>query len=248
MKKTTTLLLALLMVFTLFACNNNSKSPQEPNAQPTYSNIATPNLNISANTLDELEELVSTDAENTVATLEKEFEDLEKISTYAEYSSNISKIEAFYNKIIETTESLCLRLNEYALEYGKIIMSSKKSSDDKYDDLDEIYDCIYDDAGDEIYDGIYAGILDDMYDAFYAGVLDDAYDTISYSEWADARSDEYDWWSNARSDVYDSWSDTRSDIYDFWSDMRGALWDDDIEDANKILEDFKKDIEKIKAE
>ena len=46
-----------------------------------------------------------------------------------------------------------------------------------------------------MYDGIYDGILEDMYDDFYDGLLDDAYDNeeySEYSEWSDARSDEYE--------------------------------------------------------
>ena len=57
--------------------------------------------------------------------------------------------------------------------------------DTKYDELEELYNRIYDDAGNEIYDGIYDGILEDMYDDFYDGLLDDAYDNEEYSEYSE---------------------------------------------------------------
>lgn len=198
---------------------------------------------------EELDEVVSTDVENTISAIKSEYEKLvADIDTYEKYLENTDKVEAFYEQICEDTKYLCIRMREYSLNYAEAIMVSDKSNNDKYKDFKELYDCIYDDAGDDIYDDIYDGILDDIYDDFYNGILDDAYDNgAPYGEWSDARSDEYDWWSDARSDVYDEWSDFRSDVYDFWSDMRSELWDDDIERAEKKIADFRKDIEKIKS-
>ena len=61
-------------------------------------------------------------------------------------------------------------------------------------------------------------------------------------------SDEYDRWSDSSSEVYDVWSDCGSDIYDFWSDVKGEIWDDDLEKAQKKIENFKEDIDKLKSE
>lgn len=198
---------------------------------------------------EELDEVVSTDVENTISAIKSEYEKLvADIDTYEKYLENTDKVEAFYEQICEDTKYLCIRMREYSLNYAEAIMASDKSNNDKYKNFEKLYDCIYDDAGDDIYDDIYDGILDDIYDDFYDGILDDAYDNgAPYGEWSDARSDEYDWWSDARSDVYDEWSDFRSDVYDFWSDMRSELWDDDIERAEKKIADFRKDIEKIKS-
>lgn len=198
---------------------------------------------------DELNEVVSTDVENTISAIKSDYEKLvTEIVTYEKYLENTDKIEAFYNQVYEDAKSLCIRMREYSINYAEEIMASDKSNDDKYKDFEELYDCIYDDAGDDIYDEIYDGILDDIYDDFYDGILDDAYDNgAPYDEWSDARSDEYDWWSDARSDVYDEWSDFRSDVYDFWSDMRSELWDDNIERAEEKIVDFREDVEKIKS-
>ena len=199
--------------------------------------------------LEELDKVVSADVENTVSAIKLEYEKLvTNIDTYEKYLENTNKVETFYKQICEDTKNLCIRMREYSLNYAEAIMASDKSNDDKYKDFEELYDCVYDDAGDDIYDDIYDDILDDLYDDFYDGILDDAYDNgVPYDEWSDVRSNEYDWWSDARSDVYDEWSDFRSDVYDFWSDMRSELWDDDIERAEEKIADFRKDIEKIKS-
>lgn len=204
----------------------------------------------SANTDGDLDDIVIKGVEDTVAALNAEYEGLKaEIDTYAEYLDNTDKMEAFYAKIRDTNYSLCVRMYEYSLNYAESIVNSDMSNDDKYDELEELYDSIYDDAGNEIYDGIYDGILDDMYEDFYDGLLDDAYDNeeySEYSEWSDARSDEYEWWSDTRSKVYEDWSDMRSDIYEFQSDLRGELWSDDIDKALEKIEDFREDVEKLK--
>lgn len=199
--------------------------------------------------LDELDETVSTDVDNTISVMKAEYEKvITDIDTYEKYLKNTDKVELFYKQVYEDAKQLCIRMREYSLNYAEVIMASDKSNDDKYKDFEKLYDCIYDDAGDDIYDEIYDGILDDIYDDFYDGILDDAYDDgAPYDEWSDARSDEYDWWSDARSDVYDEWSDFRSDVYDFWSDMRSELWDDDVERAEEKIVEFQEDIEKLKS-
>ena len=202
---------------------------------------------IKADSLDALEEMVNKDVEDTIDALTKDYEDLKiAIDTYDKYKANTETVEAFYGKVLSTQEELTIRLREYSLTYAEMILSSDVDTDDMYDEMEELYDVIYEGAGDDVYDEIYDGILDDIYDVFYDGILDDAYDTVEYSEWSDLRSDEYDWWSDTRSDVYDDWSDLRSDVYDFWSDMRSDIWDDDIEKASENVEDFKADIEKLK--
>lgn len=198
---------------------------------------------------EELLEIALKDAEDTVAALSVEYEQLlAQVDTYSKYLASVDTIESFYTKICETNYSLCVRMCEYGLNYAKLIVGSDMSNDDKYDELDELYDIIYDDAGDEIYDGIYDGILSDMYDDYYDGILDDAYDIAPYKEWSNARSDEYDWWSDTRSDVYGDYSDFHSDIYSFYSDIRSAMWQDDIEKAEKKIEKFSKKVDKMKID
>lgn len=258
MKRITALLLALVMVLSLAACAKQA----EPS---TY--FSTPPIKVDPDqnqdnkdnekeplksdavfesSVDEVITNVQKDIEDTISALILKKETLEgKIDTYKKYKENISEIETFYTEIYDETKHLCIRLREYSLACAEAILASDISNDDKYDDLEIIYDDIYDDAGDDVYDEIYDGILDDMYDTFYDGVLDDAYDEAPYDEWSDFRSDEYDWWSDTRSDVYDEWSDFRSDVYDFWSDMRSKLWRDDMEKVEKVISDFQEDILKL---
>ena len=265
MKKIVVLLIAIAMC--LVGCTaNKTDGFVEPNSKVTE-NVG-PNLEVTDNVepvvkdeitsnvsddtvsnitsddpLDALEDVIEKDVESTIDGLDVEWKALKsKIDTYDKYSKNIGEVEAFYDKINVETEQLCKRLCEYALQYAKLIMASDKSFGEKYDDFDELYDCIYDDASDEIYDEIYDGILEDMYDSFYDGVIDDAYDTIKYAVWSDVHSNEYDWYSDTRSDVYDLYSDTRSDIYDFYSDVRRDLWDKDIDDVEDRIKDFEEDI------
>ena len=204
---------------------------------------------VQAGSLEELEEKVASDVEESIAALQEEYTALvTDIDSYEKYLESVETVEGFYAKVLNETQSLCVRMREYSLEYAQVILASDKENGDKYDDLEELYDCVYDEAGENIYDEIYDGILDDIYDDFYNGILDEAYEEAEYSEWSEARANEYDWWSDARSDVYDEWSDFRSEVYDFWSDLRGETWDDDMEKAWEVVEDFTKDIEKLKGD
>lgn len=261
MKKLLIPLLCLCLLLMTACGKNNTISDNTDNAQdssPIEETLESSDIKESKDNTDdvsekqigfeELNEAVSTDVENTVSAIKSEYEKLvTEIDTYEKYLENTDKVEAFYKQVCEDTKNLCIRMREYSINYAEAIMASDKSNDDKYKDFEELYDCIYDNAGDDIYDEIYDGVLDDIYDDFYDGILDDAYDDgAPYDEWSDARSNEYDWWSDARSDVYDEWSDFRSDVYDFWSDMRSELWDDDIERAEEKIVDFQEDVEKLK--
>ena len=241
MKRFFAIFITAIMLLTLSACNQTQSNEQSPETSSQTPNIP------SANSIEEVEAAIEKDVDDTITALNSEWEELQlNITTYEEYSENVEAVEEFYDKVYTTTEQLCIRIQEYTVQYAELIMSSDMSNDDKYDEFGEIYDCIYDDACDEVYDSIYDGILKDIYDKFYDEILKDAYDSVPYKEWSDFRSDEYKWWSNTRSDVYKDWSNTRSDIYGFVSDMRSDLYDDDIEDAEKTLDDYKKDVEKLK--
>ncbi len=241
MKKFLSVLLIIGMIFSLSACGEKTSQDKVSDSKATTEKSIK-----SAKTLEELEQIVSADVDETVENLNIKLKEvLAENDTYEKYLENISDVEAFYVNILNDTELLCIRLQEYSIAYAEMILKSDKDFSEKYDDFDELYDVIYEDARDEIYDEIYDGILDEMYDAFYDGIMDDAYDNMPYEKWSDMRSNEYDLWSDTRSDVYDIWSDASSDIYDFWSDMRSEMYDKDIEKANKKLSDFKEDIEAL---
>lgn len=223
-------------------------SEKETNAEKTEDNSSDESTDTESDD-DNWSSIVENEVENTITTLQSEFEQLKsEIASFDEYSENPDRISSFYNHILNVNKGLCIKLCEYGIDYAEQVVNSDMSFDDKYDALEELYNVIYDDAGDDVYDEIYDGILDDMYDVFYDGILDDAYDSVKYNKWSDVRSGEYKLWSNTRSDVYEDWSDFRSDIYNFWSDIRGEMWDDDNERAMKKIDDFREDVEKLKEE
>ena len=256
MKKLLALLLAIMMIFSLSACGENQQTGQNTGTNQNQSanddvdnntDNGETNADLSASTIEELEGNISKDIENTVNALNSEWQTLSAtLTTYDDYVKNAEKVEQFYEKINTQTEQACIRLQEYAVKYAEMIMSSDMSNDDKYDAFDDLNDCIYDDVSDDLNDGIYDGLLKDMQDALYEGALDDSDDADSYSDWYDVRSNEYENWYDTRSDVYENWYDTRSDIYSFYYDMRSELWSDDIEKAEDILADYKEDVKKLK--
>lgn len=195
---------------------------------------------------DTLEISIVKETEKAVEKLKSDYEALSKnITTYSDYVANAPQIEKFYDKINLTSAQISKKLYEYSASYAEKIMKSGLSADDMYDAFDGLYDCIYEDAADVLYDGIYDGILETVYDDFYDGILDERDDSVSYEDWSEARSNEYKMWSETRSDCYKQWSDLRSDVYELWSDMRSEMYSNDIERAQKILNDFMKDVRKM---
>lgn len=239
MKKIISLILALILLFSFSACRENAINDDQSQTTKALK---------SARTLEELESAIKEDLGKRIEKLNKEVEDfLVEIDTYEKYSTNIDKVKAFYGNIITKTDILCVGVREYCVTYAELILKSDKSFDDKYDDFEELYDVVYDDAREEVYDEIYDHIFDELYDALYDDIMDEAYDNLPYEKWSDIKSAEYDLWSDSKSEVYDIWSDCGSDIYDFWSDMRSEMYQKDTERAEKKLEKYKKDLEELYA-
>jgi len=226
MKKLLSFILVFGMTFSLTACGsktdsgktaasaptqgNNTvteSSTQEPTEEPTEDT----KIEIQADSLDALEEMVNKDVDNTVEALTKSYEKLKtEINTYNKYKANTKKVKAFYDEVLLSQQKLTTKLREYALAYAKMILAS----------------------GDDMYDDFYDGILDDAYDnAKYSEWSDLRSD--EYKWWSHTRSDIYDDWSDFRSEVYDFWDDTKSDIWD--SDIAKAT-----ENLNDFAKDIEK--------
>ena len=247
--------IGLVMAASLAACGGGASSGSSAAAQstpaPTPESTAAEAQDSTASAGDDgtLYGTASADIESTVSSLTAAYEALTAdIATYDDYVANVDRVEAFYATVIEETRNLCIRLREYGADYVDSVLSSGLTCDEMYDELDVLYDDLYDDAGGDVYDEIYDDLMGDLYDVFYDGILKDAYDTVDYSDWADTHSNEYDFWSDAHSDIYDEWSDFHSDIYDLWSDVRGELWDDDLDRAAEKLADFRADLQSLKEE
>lgn len=195
--------------------------------------------------VEELEATVDAHVSECIQALETEWTKLsEEIDAYDKYVEKIDKIEEFHTYIEDASNQILVMICEYGVSYAELIMQSDSSSKDKYNDFEDLKDCIYEDACELVKDDIYDGILDDIKDYYYEGILEDAKDYVEYSDWSDVRSDAYSWWSDARGEVYGAWSDTRGDIYGFFSDMRGELFAGDIDRASEILLKFKEKVEK----
>ena len=195
----------------------------------------------SVNTIEALSTLIEKDAQSIVAALDNEWQTLrQEIDTYQKYVERADEIEAFYETLYNTSNALLLRYYEYTLVYARIVMESDMSAKEKYQEVEGIYEIIYEDAFDMIYDSIYDDLLEDMNDMFYDGIIEDAEDDVPYAEWVDVRSEEYSLWLNTRSDIYRNWLDAHSDIYGFYLQIRGELLAKDMEGANKYLLSFEK--------
>ena len=233
----------------------SEKIMQKPEATPEEIEEAeddtpsSPDMDIQATTLDELTDTMMDELDADSTSLSDHYEELQSVlDSYENYVQNQDKVESFYENIYRSTKNIGIRMREYSLEYAKIIVASDRTNSEKYDDFDELYDAVYEDAGDEIYDIYYEDIFDELYDDIYDGILDDAYDTIPYEEWSDAKSSAYDIWSDTKSDVYKEWSDTKSDVYKFWSRMKSEVYKEDMEGAEKKIQKFVDEVEKMKEE
>lgn len=248
-KKKSLLVSMLFIVFVIGICYNYSVKAVDAQSEKKETNTESEEGAIQATTLEELSELVSQEMDARVAALNEKYEKIQaEIDTYDKYIENQEKIEDYYSSVYHDMQDTCIRMREYCVKYVQVILESEKENDEKYDDLEEMYDVIYEDAGEDIYDEFYDGVLEDIYDVYYDGILDDAYDAVAYKEWSEARSEEYERWSDARSAAYECWSDFRSEVYEFWSDMRSEFWDDDIDRAQEKIQDFQDDILQLKEE
>ena len=278
MKKLIALLLAVAMTLSLAACGSAQPQSTKPEsdevitegpATPTSEGLSdsseetlAPPTSIYAptdyaysidltgiTTLDELEARIEEHLAANIASLNSQWEELAaEIDTYEKYVENSERVSEFYQTVIDETEQMCIMLYEYSAAYARMVLDSDMSADDKYDAIDGINDCLYDDACDEINDEIYGGLLDDMNDYFYEGILDDAQGDINYSDWYDVCSDEYDQWYDTASEVYGLYYDAASEIYSFYYDMASELYGRDFERAEKIYERFLEKIAKAKGQ
>lgn len=157
------------------------KIMQEPEATPEEIEEAeddtptSPDMDIQATTLDELIDTMMDELDADSTSLSDHYEELQSVlDSYENYVQNQDKVESFYENIYQCTKNIGIRMREYSLEYAKIIVASDRTNSEKYDDFDELYDAVYEDAGDEIYETYYEDIFDELYDNIYDGVLDEA--------------------------------------------------------------------------
>ena len=140
--------MCLSLCLVLCGCGNVSVS-QNAEMKKVNENV----IEVSASSLDEIEEMASKDVEDTKEKLESERDSLSKeITDYNLYIKNEDKVKAYYDGALKQTELLSIRLREYAYKYAELIMNEDTSYKVKYKDLSGIYEYIYEDAGQALYE------------------------------------------------------------------------------------------------
>ena len=238
MKKLIALLLAMIMIVSLSACNGNKQSDS---SKPDGSgqNDGAASQVADSGTLDGILSGITTDFDSTIKQLTDELSNVYTAvgDSFNSYVKNEQSLKDWYNLAQTKADELFSRTSGKTVTYYKLIASSVDQNDsDALDDaLDDFYDKIYEDAFDNFYDTIYEDCFDEIYDKYYDGILDDVQDSVEYGEWLDVRSDCYSDWLDARSDIYSSWLDERSDIYGDWLDIKSEFLYDDNFDVDDIL-------------
>lgn len=262
MKKSLVFLCSFALMASLAACSTNDALPVNDAAGSASQNAVeksndtkedqkkdAPATPVEASSLDNLEAEITAYVDGQVAQMKADYDTLvAKIDGYDAYTANVEQVQGYYDQVLAGTSDICLQLRQYAIDYANLAGSLDEDFDDQYDNLEGIYDVIYEDAADAVYDGIYEDLSSDLYDQFYDGVVSDGYDLAPYDEWSDVSSDAYDMWSDTMSDVYDEWSDAKSDIYDFYSDVRSDLYDNDSEEFDEHVAEFQSDVDALKQE
>ena len=101
-------------------------------------------IEVSASSIDEIEEMAIKDVEDIKEKLESERDVLsEEITDFNSYTKNVDKVKVYYDGALKQTELLSIRLREYAYKYAELIMNEDTSYKVKYKDLSGIYEYIY---------------------------------------------------------------------------------------------------------
>lgn len=170
-----------------------------------------------------------------------------EVNNYEKYKNNRDKVKGFYDKSLKSSEKFTISLREYALKYTKVIVDSNKETDEIYENLEKIYDEIYDEIATDFYDDVYKGVLNDMYEFYYEDVLtSDSKDITDYNMYLEDRTQQYKWYSETRSSVYTMYLKTKSDIYGFYSKIRRDVYAEDGEALEKDIKEFESEINKMK--
>ena len=147
MKKWITILLVLLLVLSMTACGTKEK-PTTIETQATTVPTPTKAEEIIPTTTpadgDYWESQVEAEVEATLAALTAEYESIiTGVDSYAAYMEKQAEIAAFYEKVIATSESLCIKMCAYAADYAESVLASGKDTDDMYEYAQKRLDKIY---------------------------------------------------------------------------------------------------------
>lgn len=257
MKRSLVWLCSAAMVLSLAACGASGDNSASQGFSSTASDGTSSDTNqsndtkkpVSASSLEELEDSITSYVDGELTRIRSDYDTLAAATgSYDAYVANIAQVQGFYSQVLSDTSAICLQLRQYSIDYANLVVSYEKDFGERYDDMEGMFDVIYDDAADAVYDSIYDDLSSDLYDHFYSGVVASGYDLVSYDEWHSVSSEAYDMWSDTMSDFYDEWSDTKSDIYGFYSDVQGDLYDRNSEKFDEHVSEFQADVDEMEQD
>ena len=265
MKKRLMVILTAFMVLMLGGCEGKETTSENTTAgDETAENVLkdSENRKEKENTtpteenndvLDGILKDITEDFDNTIDYLTSELDNVyEKVgNSYESYIDNKEAITEWYDLAQTESEKLYKITAEKSESYYKMITTSVEHDD--YDaieeELDNYYECVYEDLYDEMYESIYEDAFDELYDRYYDGILEEADDSIDYGEWLDVSSDCYSEWLDAHSEFYGEWLDSHSEIYSIWLDVESAfLYNEDFDVDSILKEQDKNDSESGEVE
>jgi len=241
MKRFLALMLAAVMVFSLTACGDKDTSSKN-NTEKTTSSSKSKNKSVKFDSYEEITLAITEDKDSTFEEIKTKIDAInENVTDFDGYTKNTDKIAEWYAFSIETSQAFYVRLQDYVVQYYRLILKIDGIKDYKTWDraMSDIYDA-WNDAMDDYYKS-WNRLFDDVYD-FYNDIIDDAHDDYDYDTVSDAWDEMYDLHSDSWDDMYDNHSDAWSDMYDNHSDVWGLFYDgeDDIDSVLKLPESSSK--------
>ena len=238
-------LITAAVIATATACGEESaetseavETSTEETVEEALEETTDKDVSADARSLKELRKNIGIEAETTISSIEKSYEEMtSKLGdSYSSYIDNRSVLTDWYSSMLSSVEETFNSIKTMSVDYYNHVPTMVDTSDrDAVEDaMDDFKDDIYEDVMDEFKDRIYDGIIEDLKDDYYDGVIEDGKETVDYGDWLDVRSEFYDEWLDVRSDFYDLWLDVRSDIYSDWLDVRGEFWSGNF-DVDDIL-------------
>lgn len=231
----------------LLGKDNKKKNPSKE--QNTTQEAKKKNdYSVKGDTLEELKNNAKEDIDYLVKELDATWKQLsEEINTFDSYMAHKDKIASFYKEIVKKSKDFTIKTRAYTLRYAEVIIHSDNSWDVKYDEIDKIYDDLYDGVLEDLYEGVYETLLDKIYD-YYDQIIEEASDSVSYEQYLDISNNEYKNYLDAASDVYKEYLDSADDIHKFYLDLLEQINDKDLEKAKEVIQEFQKNLETFENE
>lgn len=235
MKRIVALVLALVMIFCLTACGSNSTS----SASTTKNHKNTKSHSVKYKSFEELENAILQDEEQTVADMTDKIDAINYDIgyDYDNYIKAVPRIKEWYAYTVEESDAFYERLNNYIIEYYRLIVSEVGISDydiwtDKVEDAYNLWTDVLED-----YYNAWGDLYEDNYD-YYGDIIEDGYDLYSYDIISDVFEDMYDLYDDSWKKIYRNYDDGWDILYRNYNDIYDGFYDgrDNVDDILKLNE------------